>query len=90
MLPQLTIWHRRSGDENEGPVTKALQCLGCGSRSKTLKRCRYSREVCICSEACAAACKEEHKAILALRMVFLKKELKFSNLQQWKPLRAPF
>jgi len=62
---ELTVWKRRVNADTQ-PVEKALMCVGCGKRGLALKRCRYSREVCACSEACLLKAAKEYKANFAL------------------------
>lgn len=74
----MTVWRRRQGaSDKTTKLRPPLTCTVCsaptgwkGVKPIPLRRCRWCREVLLCSQRCHEACKVRHDQLHKLRMVF--------------------
>lgn len=87
---ELTVWKVRSDQAAEDCVDlPILSCAACG-KTENLRRCRFSCEVCFCSQDCQEAHWPLHKELLALKHVVLGAGCggpKFKNGNHFKVLK---
>lgn len=61
---ELFIFRRLAPGQAKSPAPTLLKCDWCGSSESELYRCPWSRQFCLCSEACYAKSEAEHTAVL--------------------------
>ncbi|KAF4697753.1 hypothetical protein FOZ60_000097 [Perkinsus olseni] len=87
---EMTIWKRRSKDDQGENALPAVACSHCGGRAQV--RCRITCEIAYCNkEECLDACRSKHRTLMAFKMVPVHKKLmdslKLSNKQVLRKLR---
>ena len=97
----LTVWRRRpaaaAGDVGAGeeggraPAPEPLlRCAGCRAFNVPLRRCRYTRSVCFCGEACFRAGRRLHRERLAERLLFFDRDLELGGRRDFQTVGKGF
>ncbi|KAF4730647.1 hypothetical protein FOZ63_007012, partial [Perkinsus olseni] len=64
---EMTIWKRRSKDDQGENALPAVACSHCGGRAQV--RCRITCEIAYCNkEECLDACRSKHRTLMAFKM----------------------